>query len=259
MPISSEAKQEVERFIRSGQKIEAIKYLCDTFQVSLADGKLLVESVEAEMHSATTAASPSFTTPATLAGDTKMEVQRLLRDRKKLEAVKYVRLQTQAGLKEALEMVEEVEREINPNAKPLSVGGGCLKSGVNGIAILFAAVALLLFIMAGIVYYRDAQIINQSAKINGRVVELLSRKGTYAPVIAYTLNGKDYRYESTAYTKPSAYEIDEVVPMFVNPNNHEELVLDTFTDRWLAISIVGGIGLFFTFFAVIFRISSRRF
>jgi len=259
MPISSEAKQEVERLIRSGQKIKAIKYLCDTFQVSLADSKRLVETVEAEMHSATSVSSPSFTTPTTLTGDLKVEVQRLLHDRKKLEAVKYVRLQTQAGLKEALVLVEEVERESNPNAKSLSAGGGCLKTGVNGIAILFAGVALLLFIITGIVYYRDAQLINKSVKINGRVVELVSNKGTYAPVIAYTLNGKDHRYESTAYTKPSAYEMDEVVPMFVNPNKPDELVLDTFTDRWLAISIVGGIGLFFTFFAVIFRISSRRF
>lgn len=257
MTISSEAKQEVERLLRNGQKIQAIKYLCDTFQISLADGKLLVEAVEREISVST---PPSSTvTPTKLSGDTKMEVQRLLRDKKKLEAVKYVRLQTQAGLKEALVMVEEVEREINPHAKPLRVGGGCLKPGLKGIAMVFGLVALVLFSIASFIYYLDSQIISGGLKMNGRVVELRSNGSTYAPVIEYNLHGKDYRYESTAYTNPSAYAIDEVVPMYVNPDKPEEIVLDTFTDRWLAITIVGGIGLFFAFFSLIFGFSSRRF
>lgn len=49
----------------------------------------------------------------TLDGPLKTEVVRLLQNRRKLEAVKYVQNHLYIGLNEALMMVEEVEKEIN--------------------------------------------------------------------------------------------------------------------------------------------------
>ena len=47
--MTSEAKKEVESLLQAGQKIRAIKYLNDTFNISLQDSKVLVEALEQEM------------------------------------------------------------------------------------------------------------------------------------------------------------------------------------------------------------------
>src|SRR5688500_14725072 len=115
MSITSEAKQEVVRLLALNKKIEAVKYIKETFQVSLLDAKKLVEAIEQELTSGqisidVNASPPSAqaTTPTQLSDEARQKVEQLLQAGKKIEAVKFVNNTYKRGLKNALTSVEEV-------------------------------------------------------------------------------------------------------------------------------------------------------
>ena len=49
MPLTSEAKQEAERLLRSGDRQGAVHYLNATFDIPLQDAGALVEALEQEI------------------------------------------------------------------------------------------------------------------------------------------------------------------------------------------------------------------
>lgn len=263
MSITTEAKNEVQRLLRLHRKIEAIKYLRDTFSVSLQESKILVEAVEKELLTTnstipSTSAERSFST--TLDGPLKAQVISLLLENKKIEAVKIVKTELSTRLKEALVLVEKVDKEINPNYRSVNLGTGCLGGGFKVFTLIFGSIGLLLIGIAGLVYYFQNQTIENSDTIQGVVVDFSAKSGgTVAPVIAYIWNGEKKLYYSSAYTNPPAYEMDERVYIFVNRSDPEDVVVDTFSDRWLAITIVGGLGSFFLLFCALFMFAGRKF
>jgi ribosomal protein L7/L12 len=283
MSISSEAKQEVARLLTAGQKNEAISYLEDTFQISLIDAKTLVEVVEKELNisesSANAGEAPNHlpdsemmeaetetntlaqpAAPTELWGPLKLQVEALIIAGKKIEAVKLVRVQFRKGLKEALEMVEEVQRGIDPSLIPPASRSGCAGNTFRIVAILFGIVSFLLLAGAGLAYWATQDDISKSDRIKGRVVEMnQTRDGTYTPVIVYDWNGKSLRYTSTMSSNPPEYTVSEEVYIYVERENPENVMIDSFSDRWLGIVIIGGLGLFFAFFSGLLAFAARRF
>lgn len=252
--LTREAQQEVERLIREGHKLQAIKYIHDTFSVSLSDAKLLVDAAEREM---TTASAPLASTTTSLADSSDAEVERLLRAHKKIEAVKYVHTLQRTGLKEALRRVEEVQRRIDPN---FAASHSRKNTSSRLIVLLFGLIGVLLFGIAGVIFYLQQNVIDKGATAEGVVVSLRQdSEGTYAPVIVYRWNEQEYTYVSTTYTNPPAYEENEHVTLFLNPDDPGDIVIDSFSERWLAIVIVGGIGTVFTFFSILFLFVFRKF
>src|SRR5688572_3231247 len=105
MSMNQEAREEVERLIRQGNKLQAIKYLHDTFDISLADAKRLVDALANELalaNSSQAENNPFTEQQSELQGEDRMIVQRLLQEGKKMEAIKYVRAKRNLGLKEAM-------------------------------------------------------------------------------------------------------------------------------------------------------------
>lgn len=250
MSMTHEARQEVERLLRSGQKIQALKYLSDTYGVTLQEGKLLLETLENELQ-AMPATSPSeIEQPEVFEGDYRKEIEHLLRDNKKLEAVKWLKTKYDLGLKEALDRVEIIEREINPTAKP--VGSGCALNVFRLVGSIFSLVGFILLGVGFLIYYVDKDIVQEQNKSHGIVTDLLHSGNMSAPVITYTWQGKEYQYESNSYTSPSAFDYNEAVVLYVNPANPQEIVIDTFSERWLAITILGGLGIVFAGMGLIF-------
>jgi ribosomal protein L7/L12 len=260
MSITAEARQEVERLLKRGEKLPAIKYLCDTFNITLAESKMLVEALEKEISVREVVHVAQTIATTTLRGDLKMEVSNLLRAGKKIEAVKKVKESLRMGLKESLMLVEEVEKEINPNFKPMTVGTGCLRGGFKMFSIFFGFVGLVMAGIAMLLAYLQSETIENAEQVSGRVVELRSGSGSgTAPVIAYEWEGKPKLYTSSTYSTPPAYEINEEVPMYVNRNDPDDVLVDTFSDRWLVIVIFGGIGAFFILFSALFMFVGRKF
>lgn len=87
--------------LRSGQKIEAIKRYRELVGVGLKEAKDAVEAME-RGEAVPVAGAPAFSVPAS-------SVQDLLREGKKLEAIKLYREQSGLGLKEAKDAVEAME------------------------------------------------------------------------------------------------------------------------------------------------------
>ena len=93
-----------------------------------------------------------------------------------------------------------------------------------------------------------------------QVVALESNDGDgFAPIIEYEWEGKSYRYTPTTRTNPSAYNVGEAVGIYIDRKNPSEPLIDSFTDRWLGITIVGGIAFLFAFFAFVIAKLLRRF
>lgn len=259
MSITAEAKKEVERLLQVGQKIQAIKYLRDTFGIALPESKLLVEALEKELAS-TSINSPAEDTGTALSRDLKAEVTRLLQAGKKIEAVKYAKTDLRTGLKEALAFVEKVEKEINPDAVPANLKvGGCLGGGFRLVGWVFGSIGVLFMLVAGIIYYFQLKTIENSDQVTGVVVDFQSGGSGSSPVIDYEWQGQKRQYHSTTSSNPPAYEMNEDVPIYVNRDNPADVIVDTFTDRWLLIAVFGGLGSFFTLFSAIFMFASRKF
>lgn len=263
MALSSEAKKEVERLLKDGQKLNAIHYLHETFQISLTDANTLVEVVEQEQMASSpqnefTPDLPASTTA--LDGKLKEDVIRLLQANQKLDAVKRVKSELHIGLKEALVMVEEVHQEIDPTQKFTKVGGGCLSGTFTLFLLIFGFIGVSLLGIAGLIYYFQAEEIANSELMKGRVTSFHfsgDSRGS-APVISYQWGGSERFYKSNTFSTPPAYELNEEVDLYVNRNNPKEVVVDTFTDRWLVITIIGGIGFFFTVFTLALVFVSRK-
>jgi ribosomal protein L7/L12 len=260
--LSSEAKQEVQRLIASGQKLAAIKYLADTFQIDLADAKRLVEVVELDPGPGgnnpwqSTASSPAKVMEA----DLKAQVIALLQANQKIEAVKKVKASMNAGLKEALVIVENIQKEIDPDYQPFTqASGGCLAGTFTVIAILFGLVTVFLFAVCGVIYYIQSGVIKDSELVPGRVTDFAYSEGMgSAPVITYSVNNQTYQDTSTTFSSPPAYVIDEEVEVYVSRTDPQNVVINSFEDRWLVVSIVGGIGMMFLLFTVAFFFAGRK-
>jgi ribosomal protein L7/L12 len=255
MSFSSEAKKEVERLLQQGQKLQAIKYLTDNFQISLEEAKMLVETVENQVNpSGTLTTSPQIENSinqTALDGQLKADVIRLLQVNKKIEAVKLVKTELNTGLKEALVMVEEVQKEIDPNYRSVKIGSGCFGGGLTLFKVIFGLIGITFLCVAGGVYYFQKKTIDNSDLVTGKVTELFhNNKGLSAPLIEYQVQGKTHVYRSSTYSSPPAYEVDEMVEMYVNRNNPDDVVVNTFSDRWFLIFIFGLLGSVFTAVAI---------
>jgi ribosomal protein L7/L12 len=259
MSITTEAKTEVQRLLQQQQKVQAIKYLCDTFGISLQESKILVEAAEMEL-SARAVAITNQTSSTSLSGPLKHEVTALLQINKKIEAVKRVKSELNTSLKEALVLVEEVDKETNPNYRSVNLDSGCLRGGLKAFAVIFGLIGVIFLGIVGIIYYLQNQTINNSITTSGIVVDFRIQDGSgSAPVISYQLNSEKKLYYSSTYSTPSAYDLNEEVSLFINRSDPDDVIVDTFSDRWLLITIFGGIGSFFLLFCALFMFAGRKF
>ncbi|HYG20227.1 MAG TPA: DUF3592 domain-containing protein, partial [Ohtaekwangia sp.] len=201
-------------------------------------------------------------TPPTPGGglnsDASARIEALLRDGKKIEAVKYVRQQFRLGLRESLQKVEAIHREIDPTAAS-AIGSGCAGKTLSVLAFIFSIVALICLAIAGIECYLNESIVRDSDRVIGVVVDMQHISTGSAPVVEHVISGKVLRYESITFSKPLAYRLQEQVPLYASRENPEVIVIDTFTERWLGITVFGSVGILFTFFRIIAAIASRRF
>lgn len=254
MSMTLEAKHEVERFLRNGEKIGAIKYLRDTYGFSLEQSKILVEAMEGSLDPALGNVYPDSRKVA-LNEHEQSHATALLESGKKMEAVKYAKEKLRIPLREAKEIVDELERSVNPqhHSAPMAYGPGRI------FLLMFGAVGGLFLGIAGYIFYSQNQSIEKSDLISGQVIDMkVNGDGLAAPVIAYEWNGQKWLHASSTYSSPPAYEVNEEVPIYVNRHDPEDIVVDTFSDRWFLISLFGFMGFLFTGIPVLVARFTRR-
>lgn len=234
--MSREAIKEVERFLREGRKIAAIKYLQDSHRLSLNQAKILVNALEPKTE---ISESINISPDEVLKADLKA----LLESGKKIEAIKKAKDTLGLRLPGAKVWVEDIEREMNSRGRPVTTDG---RNSTNILLWSFTGVGLLMMGIATYVYYNQSRFIQHSDVTKGKVVSLQNNdEDMSAPVIEYEWRGEKRVYTSSTYTSPPAFTVNEEVPVYVNRQNPDDILVDTFSERWLLTFILGCIGSLF--------------
>lgn len=262
MSLTSEAKQEAEKLLRSGDRQGALQYLTGTFDISSRAARVLLEALEEEIKLREDASSGSSSgAPAVCHAKMKLVIGQFLAQGRKLEAVKYVRHSMNFELREALITVDKVGREISPEYASTNITGlaGCLRVIAKGLGAFLLFVSLLFLAAAGIVHYFQSQSISQSDRVAGKVTKMKSLDSdASAPVIKYEWHGKLRSHESHTYSSPPEYEVGQAVSLFVNRENAEDVIIDTFADRYALIVGLALIGCVLCLISIVFLYFGRR-
>ena len=147
--------------------------------------------------------------------------------------------------------------------KIASEGKGCKKTIFGMIAFGFGFFGIPMFLAAigfGIYYHNDAE---YRMDIFGQVIDYDSYNDAngvtqYTPVISYALDDKEYTCKGTVYQSPPEYAIGDVIPLQVHPEDPESVYIDTFSERWLVVVILGSVSFVFIILMLVFTFMSRR-
>jgi hypothetical protein len=118
---------------------------------------------------------------------------------------------------------------------------------------IFGGVGFLLLTIAAVIFYFQERAALQYTQVEGTVIKNQYNNGMARPVIRYELGGKELLYADNTYTNPPVYERGEKIKIFVNAFDPKDVWIDTFMGRYFAITIVGGIGIFFLGFLALFH------
>lgn len=105
-----ENMQAVWRLMQTGQKIKAIKAYRQATGAGLKEAKVAVERMAAGANEASPQERSAKTGPGLVDPE---KLQALIREGRKIEAIKYIRQQRGVGLKEAKEAVDWLEANLN--------------------------------------------------------------------------------------------------------------------------------------------------
>jgi ribosomal protein L7/L12 len=263
-PFTTEAKNEVLRMLASGERLQAIQYLRDTFDISLDEATLLVSTLEKENALDGIAEKPSEAPDSSpnsspVSENFKSEIIEKIRSGKKIEAIRDVKNMMKVSLKEAVQIVDDIHYSFEPNFKPVRLGDGCAAKVLRVVAFLFLAVALFCFGTALIVYSVQSDTIRNGAKVSGRVTGFqYSGDGGAAPTIEYDLRGAHKTFQSQLFSTPPSFAVNEEVVLYINEEKPDEIVVDVFSERWLGIVVFAAAGAFFVILMIIFLFVSRK-
>jgi hypothetical protein len=200
----------------------------------------------------------------------KEEITNLVFTGKKDEAISLLQKKYNINREEAEKLLTLALKEtINPGIllkripQMLSGGKGCKKTiygmvafgfGFFGIPMLLAAIGF------GIYFHYDA---NQRIEITGTVVDYdtyYDANGVlqHSPIISYTVDGKVYSCKGTMYNATPEYNLEDTVVLQVSPDDPESVYIDSFSERWFVIGILGSVSFFLIILMFLFTFMSRK-
>lgn len=194
----------------------------------------------------------------TLTPDQKTHASQLIASGRQLEAVRYLREVLGVSLEQGMALAEKLEAEEGGAVTPLAQRVTThLKSGSSVAKLvgrIFMTVGLLMIGVAAYFVYSNRQFEQRARPVQGTVVDFQSYVSTndnssttmYKPVFEYVFNGKTYTYVSTTSSSSPEFEVGEKVNILVNPQNPEDVLVDSFLEKWLISLILGIMGTFFT-------------
>ncbi len=173
----------------------------------------------------------------------KQHVRNLLIAEQKIAAIKYIRKNFGLKLKEAKRLADLIDQDIEEDEYQYdrqktirSIG----KTGGRIVGFIFAGKGGILLVVAFFIFNENQRIISHGVKVEAKVVSTPSN-----PLFQYSVNDNLYEYQSSVTSNPPSYQLGEIIAVYVNPDDPYDILVDTFTDRWLGITIVGGIGAIF--------------
>ena len=119
----------------------------------------------------------------------------------------------------------------------------------------FMVIGIILLSIAGYITYSNYQFAKHAIPTKGRVAGFDSYESSdddggsttmYSPVYEYTFNGARYTHPSSTGSSSIDYELDQEVEILVDPDNPSKVLVESFMEQWLAVSILTFLGLMFT-------------
>ena len=123
---------------------------------------------------------------------------------------------------------------------------------------VFGGVGFLLVAIAVVNFYKGLQAEEQYTKVEGVVMKNQFNNGMARPVIQYQWQGESKLYADNTYSNPPAYERGEKVELFVNPNDPNDVWINSFMGRYFVMTLLGGIGLVFLGFLTLFHFIFKK-
>jgi hypothetical protein len=180
-----------------------------------------------------------------LSSQHKAEIVKHLKQVQKVQAIKYARAAFNISLKDSVRLVNTVDQELNPDKKiDLDSFSNVLRLP-KIYYVIFGGLGALMMIGAGIMFMYDYNAASKSVKTRGIVIEFRYDEGAASPVVSYEWNGAEYTYYSTTYSDPPSFQIGEEVELFVDPSDPTNAMINSFSERYLGIIILGGLGAMF--------------
>ena len=131
-----------------------------------------------------------------------------------------------------------------------------MKKKINLTYKIFFSTGIIMFLIAGYLYYKSVKFRKSAYKTNGEVIELVSHQDSdnrttmYAPKVSYFVDGIEHFYTSnSSSSNPSLNEGDKII-VYYDPKNANNVELQGI-EFYLGILILGGIGLVFALIGII--------
>ena len=131
-----DASDRIAALIRQGKKIEAIKLLRETTGVSLKRAKAEIDRLEADLNQSAGTTPPSASTSDGRGRAVQQDVEALVQQGRRIEAIKLLRESTGLGLKEAKAQID-------------AMGGNRSSGCLSAIALLATAGLVIIGAFAG--------------------------------------------------------------------------------------------------------------
>jgi hypothetical protein len=109
-------------------------------------------------------------------------------------------------------------------------------------AFVVMGVGLLMWGTAAYFFIEKKQQITNSYLATGIVIDFIVDEGL-APVISYDVNGRPYQYISSIYSNPPAFELNESVEIYVNKDDPNDIIINSYVNKWLIVTIFASFGL----------------
>jgi tetrahydromethanopterin S-methyltransferase subunit G len=178
----------------------------------------------------------------------------------KLEAVRYFQEVLTIDAEQALLLAEKLEQEIEPelDLQGLQQKGEEMKrSGAKVgrlVGLIFMSIGMVMLAVAGYLIYAHQQFEKNAVGVKGTVVEFQSYISSndnssttmYTPVFEYAYEGKNYTYVSTSSSNVKEYAVGEPVAILVDPENPDDVLVNSFMEKWFVPTLLGFMGTLFT-------------
>ena len=111
---------------------------------------------------------------------------------------------------------------------------------------IFSGVGLIFMVVVFLLLWLDQKKARNSSRVIGTVSSLdYGSSGTAAPVIGYRVNGKKQYIHGTVWSSPPSYEVGEEVELLISGSRPDQVIINSFFERYFLISLFG-------FFATVF-------
>jgi hypothetical protein len=104
--------------------------------------------------------------------------------------------------------------------------------------VLLPISAVILALVSAWYLYSSWTFYSKGIEVQGTVIRLESSSSseggtTYSPVFSYTVDSKQYEYESVNSSNPPSNEVGDVVTLLYDPNRPEKARQNSFWELWL--------------------------